>query len=344
MNSTMRAWHLVPDGQAFRLELTTRPLSLPGPGRVLVKVQAASLNYRDLIIQKKLAGREAAGRIPLSDGAGEVVAVGPDVKRVQVGDRVAGCFFQTWLSGRFDMRHHQHDLGGTIDGMLCEYADLSAEGVVPIPRTLNYAEAACLPCAGLTAWYALMTRGELRPGETVLVLGTGGVSMFALQLAVSLGCPVTAISSSEDKLRRCRDLGATHTVNYRDFPDWDREVWRLSGMRGVDHVVEVGGPGTLGKSLGCIAPGGHIALVGVLTGFGAPAASLFPLVGRNARISGIYVGSREDFLDLGRFVEVQGLKPVIDRTFAFDQAPEAYRWLEGRQHVGKVVIRIGSQG
>jgi len=344
MTSSMRAWQLVPDGQAYRLEQFTRPLPTPGPGRVLVRVQAASLNYRDLIIQKKLAGREATGRIPLSDGAGDVVAVGPDVKRVQVGDRVAGCFFQTWQSGRFDMRHHQHDLGGTIDGMLCEYADLSAEGVVPLPKNLDYAQGACLPCAGLTAWYALMTRGELRPGESVLVLGTGGVSMFALQLAVSFGCPVYAISSSEEKLNRCRSLGATHTVNYRELPDWDREIWKLSGHRGVDHVVEVGGPGTLGKSVGCIAPGGHIALVGVLTGFGAPAASLFPLVGRNARISGIYVGSREDFLDLGRFIEVRGIQPVIDRAFDFQDAPAAYRWLEGRQHVGKVVIRIGPQG
>lgn len=340
MTDTMRAWHLVPEGNAYRVEQTTKPTPVPGPGRVIVQVRAASLNYRDQIILNKLAGRDAGGRIPLSDGAGEIVAVGPDVSRVKVGDRVAGCFFQTWLDGRFEMRHHQNDLGGTIDGMLCEYADLSAEGVVRIPSYLSDEEAACLPCAAVTAWYALMNRGKLAAGESVLVLGTGGVSVFALQLAVAQGCQVFATSKSDDKLERCRALGATHTVNYQSNPDWNREIWKLSGNRGIDHVIEVGGPGTLGKSLACIAPEGHIALIGVLTGFGPPETSLFPLVGRNATISGIYVGSRADFEALLKFLETHRIRPVIDRTFSFSDSAAAFTYMARGDHFGKVVIRL----
>lgn len=340
MASNMRVWQLTPADGAYRLEQTVREIPIPAAGRVLVRVRATSLNYRDQINLKKLAGREVGGRIPLSDGAGEVVAVGPWVTRVKPGDRVAGCFFQTWVCGRFEMRHHQQDLGGTIDGMLCEYADLAAEGVVTIPAHLSYEEAACLPCAGLTAWYALMNRGGLRSADSVLILGTGGVSMFALQFAVALGCPVYAISKSDAKLERCRALGAVQTVNYRTCPDWDREIWKLSGQKGIDQIVEVGGPGTLGKSLGCVAPGGHIALIGVLTGFGAPQSSLFSLVGRNANISGIYVGSRTDFDAMNHFLEVRQMRPIIDRSFAFDEAPAAYEYMASGDHLGKVVIRI----
>ncbi len=321
MADLMRCWQLVPSEQAYRLEQGQRPVPVPGPGRGVVRGRAASRNDRDHINLNKLAGREVAGRIPLSDGAGDVVAVGPGVSRVKVGDRVAGCFFQSWTCGRFEMRHHQQDLGGTIDGMLTEYADLSAEGVVTLPSHLSYAEGACLPCAGLTAWYALMNRGGLKSAESVLVLGTGGVSVFALQFAVALGCPVTVISKSDAKLERTRSLGAVHTGNYKQFPDWDRE-------------------GTLGKSLMCVAPGGHIALIGVLTGFGPPQSSLFSLVGRNANISGIYVGSRTDFEEMNRFLEVRQIRPVIDKTFRFEEAPAAYAWLASGSHFGKIVIEV----
>jgi len=340
MADLMRCWQLASAEQAYRLELVQRTVPTPAAGRVLVRVRAASLNYRDHINLNKLAGREVSGRIPLSDGAGEVVAVGPGVTRVKVGDRVAGCFFQSWTCGRFDMRHHQQDLGGTIDGMLTEYADLSADGVVAIPSHLSYQEAACLPCAALTAWYALMNRGGLKSAESVLVLGTGGVSVFALQFAVALGCPVFVISKSDSKLERCRSLGAVQTVNYKQFPDWDREIWKLSGQKGIDHILEVGGPGTLGKSLMCVAPGGHIALIGVLTGFGPPQSSLFSLVGRNANISGIYVGSRTDFEEMNRFLEVRQIRPVIDKTFRFEEAPAAYAWLASGSHFGKIVIDV----
>lgn len=336
----MRCYELTPEGPAYRLTLTTRPDPQPAAGRVVVRVRAVSLNYRDLTTLRKEAGREVAGRIPTSDGAGEVVAVGPGVTRVKVGERVAGCFFQTWVGGRFELRHHKADLGGSIDGMLTELADLDAEGVVPVPDHLSDEEAACFPCAGVTAWNALVTRGRAAAGDWVLALGTGGVSVFALQFAAALGCTVVLTSGSDDKLARGRALGAAHTVNYRTTPDWDKEVWRVTGKRGVDHVIEVGGAGTLGKSLASVAPGGHVALIGVLTGFGPPQDSLFPLMARNATLTGIYVGSRADFEAMNRFLAENNIHPVVDRVFAFDEAPAAYAHLAGGGHFGKVVVCV----
>jgi NADPH:quinone reductase-like Zn-dependent oxidoreductase len=336
----MRCYELTPDGPAYRLEQKTRPDPVPGPGRVVVRVRAVSLNYRDLINRGNKAGRNVAGRVPTSDGAGEVVAVGPGVTRVKAGDRVAGCFFQSWVGGRFELRHHQSDLGGTLDGMLSELADLDAEGVVPLPEHLSFEEAACLPCAGVTAWYALVTRGGVKAGDWVLALGTGGVSVFAAQFAAALGCTVILTSSKDEKLARGREIGAAHGINYRTSPDWDKEVWQITNKRGVDHVIEVGGGGTLGKSLASVAPGGHIALIGVLTGFGPPTDSLFPLLARNATMSGIYVGSRAEFEAMNRFLSEKRLRPVIDRVFSFEDATVAYGLLEIGRHFGKVVIRV----
>lgn len=332
------AWQLQPAGTAYQLTRILREVPPPGPGQVKVRVRAVSLNYRDLVNQENQAGRNVAFRIPTSDGAGEIVAVGPDVTGWQVGDRVAGCLFQTWQSGRFDMGHHKQDLGGTLDGMLAEEVLLSADGVVSLPGHLSYEEAATLPCAALTAWYSLTTRGELTAGDTVLVLGTGGVSIFGLQFATALGARVIVTSSSDEKLAKARELGAWQTVNYRTQPDWHKAVWDLTDKRGVDHILEVGGPGTLEKSLGCIAAGGHIALIGVLTGFGPAQTSLFPLVTHNARMNGIYVGSRRDFEGMNAFIAERALKPVIDRVFPFDEAPAAYAWLKSGSHFGKVVI------
>jgi NADPH:quinone reductase-like Zn-dependent oxidoreductase len=224
--------------------------------------------------------------------------------------------------------------------MLTELADLDAEGVVQVPEHLSFEEAACLPCAGVTAWYALVTRGGVKAGDWVLALGTGGVSVFAAQFAAALGCTVILTSSKDEKLARGREIGAAHGVNYRTTPDWEKEVWRITGKRGVDHVIEVGGGGTLGKSLACVAPGGHIALIGVLTGFGPPADSLFPLLARNATMSGIYVGSRADFEAMNRFLAEKRLRPVIDRVFSFDEVAAAYAHLEAGGHFGKVVIRV----
>ncbi len=337
--TTQREWRLTPHEKEYRLQQSTAEIPTPGPGQVLVRIRAVSLNYRDLIQIRNSAGRNVAGRIPASDGAGEIVAVGPDVTTWQPGDRVASCFFQSWTAGRFEMRHHQQDLGGTIDGVLADHVLLSAEGVTRFPNYLSFSEAATLPCAALTAWTALQ-RGGLQAGNTVLVLGTGGVSIFGLQLAKAAGARVIVTSSQDEKLAHARSFGAWETINYRSTPDWEKAVWQLTEKRGVDQILEVGGPGTLEKSLGCVAAGGQIALIGVLTGFGAPSGSLFPLVTKNARMDGIYVGSRDDFHQMNRFLEQHQVKPVIDREFAFDEAPQAYDYLASGNHFGKVVITV----
>src|SRR5262245_36524188 len=296
----MKAYQLTPHAASYRLEMVDRPSHSPGPGQVLVRVHATSLNFRDHINMKKLAGRKLDGVIPMSDGAGEVAEIGEGVTRCKPGDRVAANFFQKWLGGRFQLAYHSSDLGGSMDGMLAEEVLLHEDGLVHIPDHLSFEEAACLPCAGVTAWYSLTTRGHFQPGDTVLLQGTGGVSIFALQFVVALGGTVIITSSSDHKLARARELGASVTINYKTTPDWDKEVWKITNKRGVDHVIEVGGPGTVEKSMASIAAGGHIALIGVLTGFGPTQASLFPLLSRNVRVDGIYVGSRDDFEAMNR--------------------------------------------
>lgn len=336
----MRTYRYTPSGDAYGLTLSDEAsLSVLPAGMVRVRVRACSLNYRDLITLKKQGGRDVTGRIPLSDGAGEVLETGEGVTRCKPGDRVAGCFFQNWISGRFEMNSHKHDLGGQLDGMLAEEVVLPEAGIVKTPEHLSDEEASCLPCAGLTAWYALTVRGGLRPGDKVLVLGTGGVSIFALQFATALGAVVVATSSSDAKLVRARDLGAAHTINYKTTPDWDEEVWKVTEKRGVDHVVEVGGPGTLEKSMNSLAAGGRIAMIGVLTGFGAPQASLFPLVARNASLEGIYVGPRDAFETMNHFLSERRIFPVVDKVFPFSQAAEAFSYMESGSHFGKIVIR-----
>lgn len=337
----MRVFVLQPHANAYQLQRLDRPPLPLGPGQVRVRVRASSLNYRDLINQKNLAGRNVSGVIPLSDGAGEVLECAPDATRWKPGDRVAAIFFQSWLDGPFDLVYHKSDLGGTIDGMLADEVVLHENGLVAIPDYLSFEEAACLPCAAVTAWNALVTRGNLQPGANVLALGTGGVSVFALQIAAATGARPIVTSSSDDKLARASSLGAIAGVNYRTHPDWQNEVWRLTGKRGADHVVEVGGPGTLEKSLQSVAAGGQIALIGVLTGFGPSPVSLFPAVARNARLDGIYVGSRTHFEAMNRFFAAHQIHPVIDRAFDFEDAPAAYHHLESAQHFGKVVIRHG---
>ena len=315
------------------------PAAMP-PKSVLIRVRAVSLNYRDIIAWKKLAGRQVDGRIPTSDGAGEVIAVGDEVTQWKVGDRVAGCFFQTWQSGRFELQHHKNDLGGTLDGMLQETVCLPETGIVRIPNHLNFEQAATLPCAALTAWYALVCRGNLQRGQKVLCLGTGGVSIFALQIALALGAEVFITSSDEAKIIKAKELGATHAINYRTHPQWADEVWKRTKNLGVDHVVEVGGPGTLEQSMKAVAAGGHIALIGVLTGFGAPSTSLFPLLVRNVQLNGIYVGPRDQFIAMNEFLERNQLTPVVDRVFEMQDAPAAFSYLASGQHFGKVVIRL----
>jgi NADPH:quinone reductase-like Zn-dependent oxidoreductase len=338
----MRAYELYPFENRYKIELVDRLPRQIEPNQVRVQVKACSLNYRDLVNIKNKAGRKVDGRIPLSDGAGEIVEVGSAAKRFKVGDRVAGCFFQKWIGGPFEMSHHQHDLGGTIDGMLAEEVLLDENGVIAIPPNLSYEEAACLPCAALTAWYSLTTRGQLKAKQNILVIGTGGVSLFGLQFGKALGAKVFIISGTEAKLEKARSLGADGTANYKTSPAWEKEIWQLTGKRGIDHILEVGGPGTLEKSMACLAPGGHIALIGVLTGFGAPQCSLFPIVAKNARLNGIYVGPREDFEKMNAFIEGKNIKPIIDKVFSFEQAEQAYDYLESGSHFGKVVIKVGN--
>jgi NADPH:quinone reductase-like Zn-dependent oxidoreductase len=336
----MKAYQFTQFNGPEGLTLTDLPEPTPGPGQVLIRVRAVSLNYRDLLVARgQYAGELPAGLTPLSDGAGEVVAVGAGVSRVKTGDRVAGIFFQTWLDGGIKAAYHGSALGGAINGMLAEHVALSEEGVVKLPDYLTYEEAATLPCAAVTAWDGLIEQGHLRAGETVLLLGTGGVSVFALQIAKMHGARVIITSSSDEKLERAKSLGADAGINYKTTPDWDRAVWALMGKAGVDHVVEVGGAGTLEKSLKSTRYGGHVALTGVLTGL-APQISPLDILWKSLRVSGIYVGSRAMFERLLSALAVSETRPIIDRVFGFDEARAAYEYMETGQRFGKVVIRV----
>jgi NADPH:quinone reductase-like Zn-dependent oxidoreductase len=335
----MRAYQL-PQGTGIdALVKVELPTPKPGPRQVLVKVAACSLNFRDLAIAVGSYRMPVKPNvIPLSDGAGEVVEVGPGVTRVKAGDRVAGCFFQRWIAGPMLPDTHLSSLGGSIDGMLAEFVVLEEHGVVKLPAHFTLEEGATLPCAGVTAWHALAEHARIVAGESVLVQGTGGVSIFALQLARLMGAQVIATSSSEAKLARAKSLGAAHGINYKSNPDWDKAVVELTGG-GVDHVVEVGGPGTLAQSLRAIRIGGKVTMIGVLSG----AAEINPMAifSRRANVQGISVGSLAMFEAMNRAIVVAALRPVIDKVFVFDEAPAAYRHLQSAQHFGKVVIRVG---
>jgi NADPH:quinone reductase-like Zn-dependent oxidoreductase len=337
----MKAYQIKAPGSLDGLALVDLTDPTPGPGQILVRVRAVSLNYRDLmIVLGKYGGTTPADLIPLSDGAGEVVSVGAGVTRVQIGDRVAGIFFQTWLDGGIRAAYHASALGGARDGMLAEYVVLSEEGVVTLSDWMTYEEGASLPCAAVTAWNGLVEQGHLTAGETVLLQGTGGVSMFALQIARAHGARVILTSSSDEKLARGKALGADESVNYRATPDWDKAVWEWTGKRGVDHIVEVGGPGTLAKSLQAARHGGHIAQIGVLSDVEAKVSPM-PILGKSLRVSGIYVGSRAMFERLLSALTVGQIHPIIDRVFPFDEARAAYAYLQSGAHFGKVVIRVG---
>ncbi|HWP91224.1 MAG TPA: NAD(P)-dependent alcohol dehydrogenase [Thermodesulfobacteriota bacterium] len=321
------------------LDLVERPNPKPGYGQVLVRIKAVSLNYRDLLVVKGAYSRNLpSGLIPCSDGAGEVVEVGDGVSRVKPGDRVAGTFFQTWISGGLDESKAKSALGGAIDGVLAEYVLFNQDGLVHIPEHLSYEEGATLPCAAVTAWNGLVTSGGMKPGDTVLVMGTGGVSIFALQFAKISGARVIATSSSDEKLERVKQMGASDGINYKSVPDWEKRVWELTSKVGVDHVVEVGGAGTLAKSLRAVRIGGHISLIGVLSGAGE--ANPLPAVMKNVRIQGIYVGSRDMFEAMNSAISLHQLHPVIDRVFPFEGAKEAFSYMESGAHFGKVVIRL----
>jgi len=335
----MKAFEIRQASGIDALTLTEKPEPKPSYGQVLVKTKAVSLNYRDLLVVKGAYSRNLpSGLIPCSDGAGEVVEVGEGVTRANPGDRVAGIYMQTWISGELNESKAKSALGGAIDGVLAEYVLFHQDGLVHIPEHLSYEEAATLPCAAVTAWNGLITSGGLKLGDTVLVMGTGGVSIFALQFARNAGARVIATSSSDEKLERVKQLGASDGINYKSVPDWDKKVWELTKKVGVDHVVEVGGAGTLAKSLRAVRMGGHISLIGVLSGAGE--ANPLPAVMKNIRIQGIYVGSRDMFEAMNIAISLHQLHPVIDRVFPFEEAKEALRYMESGAHFGKVVIRL----
>jgi NADPH:quinone reductase-like Zn-dependent oxidoreductase len=338
----MKVWELQGGFGLQQLALTTRPEPQPGSGQVIVRVRSVSLNYRDLLVVKgQYDPRLQLPRIPCSDGAGDVAAVGPGVTRVKPGDRVAGAFMQDWICGPVAAAKVRSALGGNLDGMLAEYVLLDERGVVKFPAHLSFAEAAALPCAALTAWHALTCQGGLKPGESVLAQGTGGVSIFALQFAKLCGARVIITSSSDEKLDRAKALGADHTINYRANPEWDKRAHELAGGQGVDRIVEVGGAGTLNKSLRAARLGGVIALIGVLAGAAGPIDTVLILM-RSLRIEGIYVGNREMFEQMNQAIEHHRLRPIIDRTFAFQEARAAFEFLASGAHFGKVAIDVAA--
>lgn len=338
----MKAW-IIPAGCTAgpsALRQLERPSPEPGPGQVKLCMRAWSTNFRDIGIT---LGRYPGGALPrdtiaLSDGAGEIVAVGAGVSRWQPGDRVVANFFQDWRAGPIRPQAFGSALGGAIDGMLAEEVVLGEAGLVLIPEHLNFEQAAALPCAGVTAWNALFEVGGLRPGQTVLVMGSGGVSVFALQLARAVGARVIATTSSDDKMQRLLALGADAVINYRKQPDWDQAALEHTGGAGVDLVVEVGGAGTLPRSLNAVRMGGTVVLIGVLAGVGAQ-IDPSPLLMRSARLQGVFVGSVAMAEALTAALAAGRIEPVIDRRFSFDEAPEAYAWQASGKHFGKVVIR-----
>jgi NADPH:quinone reductase-like Zn-dependent oxidoreductase len=329
-----------PDG-IKGLALVNGPVPQPGAGQVLVRIKAATLNYRDLLTVKGGYGsRQKFPLVPVSDGAGVIETVGPGVREFAPGDRVIGSFFEGWLGGEPSQAKMSAALGGAVDGVLAEYRVFPAQALVRTPAHLSDVEAAALPCAGLTAWSAVTKLGGVKPGQTVLTQGTGGVSLFALQFAKMCGARVIATSSSEPKIDRLKSLGADFTLNYKDTPDWGKKARELTG-HGVDLVVEVGGVGTLNESIRATRIGGTIAFIGVLAGPPPSDLRLPLMVMQQQRLQGVTVGSVEDLQAMVDAITVNGMKPVIDRTFRFDQAKEAFAHMESGAHFGKVAIEIG---
>lgn len=309
-----------------------------GPGQVVVRVRAVSLNYRDLLVAKGLYSRKLP--LPLticSDCAGEVAEAGPGVTRVKAGDRVAGLFMPGWIEGPVTEAKARTALGAQTAGVLAEKVAFSEQAVLPLPEHLSFEQGATLPCAGLTAWHAVVERGAIRSGETVLVLGSGGVSVFALQFARMAGARVIATSSSDEKLQRLRELGAEETLNYKTTSDWEEAVRKLSGG-GVDHVIEVGGAGTFNKSLRAVRMGGRISLIGSLAA--GNDVNLTMALMKSVTVQGIFVGSREMFERMNRAIAIHAMHPVVDQVFPFEQAIEAFRYMESGAHFGKICVQV----
>lgn len=334
----MKAIELQAPGGIDNLRLVELPMPDPGRQEMIIKVKATALNYRDVEIARgSYHTAFALPLIPLSDGVGEVVAVGAEVTRFEVGDRVCGTFWQRWVGGSFAMAEPFYQRGGPVDGLLSEFARLDEQAAVLAPPNMSDIEAATLPCAAVTAWHALFTEGRLKPGETVLSLGTGGVSLFAVQFAAAAGARVIVTSSSDDKLMRAKALGAHDGINYRSDPDWAKAVLALTDGRGADHIIEVGGPQSFAQSLRASARGAQINVIGYLGG-GEGSVNPLDIFRRQVTARGIPVGSRESFEAMNRAIAVNRLRPVIDRVFPWGQAAAAFHHLEHGSPFGKVVL------
>ncbi|MCW5731257.1 MAG: NAD(P)-dependent alcohol dehydrogenase [Alphaproteobacteria bacterium] len=337
----MKQWRVSGGAGLDHLQLVEVPVPEPGPREVLVRLGAAALNYRDLLtIKGGYGSRQLKELVPLSDGAGTVEALGPGVTRFGVGDRVTANFFQSWIGGPPSEARLAGNLGGMLEGTLTEYRVFHEDGLVATPPHLSDAEAASLTCAGLTAWSAVVTQGRVQPGETVLVQGTGGVSLFALQFARMAGARIIATSSSEEKLARLRQLGADETINYRTTPDWGKVARGMAGGLGVDHVVEVGGAGTLNQSIRAVRVGGTISMIGVLAGPAEGDLAIPLVVMQNIRLQGVTVGSRDQMEAMCRAIARLGVRPVIDRIFPFAEAKDAFAHMAAGRHFGKVAIAL----
>jgi len=334
----MRAYQVITADGIDAIEQITREIPTPKDDEILVKMKACSLNYRDILITMGgYVRNDNRPIVPLSDGAGEVVKVGSSVSEFTPGDRVIGNFFQSWETGKIDDNGLNSAMGGSIDGVLCDYFILKANCSVKIPDYLTYSEAATLPCAATTAWHALVTVGEIKTNDIILLLGTGGVSIFGLQIAKALGATTIITSSSDDKLARASALGADHIINYKTHPNWEEEVLKITDGKGVDNVLEVGGAGTFEKSSASVKANGTVALIGVLTGLESPSMSLMTIFNL-LRVQGIYVGSTDMLKQLIATMEIHKIHPQVDKSFPFSQAKEAYQWMAQAKHFGKIVI------
>jgi NADPH:quinone reductase-like Zn-dependent oxidoreductase len=310
----------------------------PGEGEIRVRLHASSLNYHDYRVVSG-ANPKHVGRIPMADGAGVVEAAGDGVTEFAAGDHVVSTFFPTWLEGPPKIGDFSTVPGDGVDGYACETVVRPAAWFTHAPRGFTHAQAATLTTAGLTAWRALVADGKLKAGDSVLVLGTGGVAMFALQFAKAMGAVVIATSSSDEKLERVRALGADHTINYKSTPDWGEAARRWAGGQGVDHVIELGGPGTLAQSTSAVRIGGHISLIGTVTGFGGEVPTGTLMI-KQVRLQGLIVGSRSQQQDMVRGINAMGIRPVIDRSFALEQLADAFRHEQSGRHLGKICVEF----
>lgn len=338
----MKAYRIGPQTGLDSLTPVTRPDLVPGPGEAIIKVRLVCLNHRDmLVLQGTYGARRPEDRVPVSEGMGEVLAVGEGVANLAIGTRVVAPHFVTWIDGDFQRSAFAHDVGITHDGWLAEQVRVPAAALVPVPDSLTDVQAAPLASSALTAWNAVVEVGKVKAGDIVLTLGTGGVSIWALQIAKAAGARVAITSSSEDKLEFARKLGADITINYRTSPDWEKALLDATGGAGADIIVETAGQATLGQSIDAAATNGRIAIIGALAGKANEGLANFgTIIGKNLVLTGIAEGSRAMLVRLLRTIELHDIQPVIDREFAFDSAPEAYRYLHAGNHVGKVLVRL----